>query len=94
MPRAKDVDAAVKVADAAPVKVDGVKAGDAAVEAVGAAPVKADGVKAADAVVRAVDADPRVGAARARAEEAHARADVVPVRAGSRLVIRRRQSSA
>jgi len=68
------VDAAVKVADAAPVKVDGVKAGDAAVEAVGAAPVKADGVKAADAVVRAVDADPRVGAAPATAEEAHARA--------------------
>ena len=88
------VDAVVRVADADPVKVDGARVADAAVKAVDAAPVKADGAKAADAVVRAVDADPRVGAARARAEEAHARADVVPVRAGSRLVIRRRQSSA
>jgi hypothetical protein len=87
------VDAAVRVADAAPVKVDGAKVADAAVKAVGAAPVKVDGAKAADAVVRAVDAVPaKAGAVRAKVEEALAKADVVPVRAGSRLAIRRRPS--
>jgi len=89
----------VKVADAAPVKAapvkaDGVKAADAAAKAVGAVPVKVDGVKAADDVVRAVDAALRVGAVRAREEEAPAKADEVLARAASRHVIRRRQSSA
>jgi hypothetical protein len=83
------VDAAVRAADAALVKADGARVADAAVKGVGAAPVRVDGVKAADAVVRAVDAAPRVGAARVKAGVVPAKADVVLVRAGSRLVIRR-----
>ena len=87
MPLAKVVDAVVRVADAVPVKVGDavVKVVDAAPARVGAAPVKADGAK--------VDVVPaKAGAARERADEARGRADVVPVRAASRHVIRRRPS--
>ena len=82
------VDAAVRaVAVAAKVGDAVARAADAAPARVGAALVKANGVKA-DGVK--VDGDPaKVGAVRARAEEAHGRADAVPVREASRHVIRR-----
>jgi hypothetical protein len=88
---AKDVDAAVRAVAAVLVKVDGVKAGDDVVRAGDAARAKVgdDAVRAADAAPAKVDGDhAKVGAARARAEEAHARADADRGEA-SRHVIRR-----